>query len=152
MDPVTLAAGAIALLTAYLTKAGAEFAGEGGKAAWRLASRLLGRLRSAVTGKPREQEALEAFSSEPVGSAAKTQEMLEGVLKANPELGGEIAQILQEVKRLGPNVSVVQRIKEAEDVAGVKARRIRSGSVEVNQEIEKSKNVTGVQIGDDIGY
>ena len=151
MDPVTLAAGAIALLTPYLAKAGAEFAGEAGKAAWGLASRLLGRLRSAVTGKPQEQEALEAFSSEPAGSAAKTQEMLEGVLKADPELAREVEHILQEVKRLGPAVSVVQQIKKAEDVAGVKARRIRSGSVEVKQDVEEAKNVTGAQFEDDIG-
>jgi len=151
MDPVTLAAGAIALLTPYLAKAGTEFAGEAGKAAWGLAGRLLGRLRSAVTGKPREQEALEAFSSEPADSATKTQAVLEGVLKADPELAREVEQILQEVKRLGPSVSVVQKIKEAEDVAGVRARRIRSGSVEVEQDVEKAKNVTGVQIEDDIG-
>jgi hypothetical protein len=152
MDPATLAAGAIALLTAYLAKAGAEFAGEGGKAAWRLAGRLLDRLRSAVKDTPRERKALEDFSSEPRGSATATQEMLQSVFEKDHALAGEVDHFLQEVKRLGPSVSVVQRIKEAEDVVGVKARRIRSGSVEANQEVERGKNITGVQIEDDIGY
>jgi hypothetical protein len=152
MDPATLAAGAIALLTPYLAKAGTEFAGEAGKAAWRLAGRLLDRLQSAVRDKPRQQKTLEDFSSEPSSSAAATQEMLKRMLEKDRTLAGEVDSILQEVKRLGPSVSVVQRMKEAEDVVAVKARRIRSGSVEVNQEVEKGRNITGVQIEDDIGY
>lgn len=151
MDPATLAAGAIALLTPYLTRAGTEFAGEGGRAAWRLASRLLGRLRSAFAGNRPERETLEAFSSEPAGSAAKTQEMLEAAFGSNPELAGQVGQILQQVKRLGPDVYVVQRIAEAEEVAGVKARGIRSGAVQVNQEVKKAKNVTGVEIDGELG-
>jgi hypothetical protein len=151
MDPVTLAAGAIALLAPYLAKAGAEFAGEAGKAAWSLAGRLLGRLRSAVQDKPPERQALEEFADGASGSAATAQAMLQGVIQDDPELAADVSHLLQEVKRLGPTLVVVQRIKEAEDVVGVEARRLRSGSVQVTQESEKAKNITGVRIEDDIG-
>jgi hypothetical protein len=151
MDPLTLAAGAIALLSPYLAKAGAEFAGEAGKAAWQLASRLLGRIRLAVQGSPPERQALEQFAAGASGSAAPAQAMLQGVLQADPQLAEDVSQLLREVKQLGPAVVVVQRIKEAEDAVGVEARRLRAGSVEVTQEIEKGKNITGVRITDDIG-
>ena len=151
MDPTTLAAGAIALLIPYLAKAGEEFAGEGGKAAWRLAGRLLDRLRTAFKDRPREQRTLENFSREPSGSSTAVQEMLQSVIEQDPDLGREIDHILQEVKRLGPNVLVSQHINEAEEVIGLRAGRIRSGSVEVNQEIGKGKNITGAEFKGDIG-
>ena len=150
MDPATLAAGAITLLTAYLAKAGAEFAEEGGKAAWRLAGRLLDRLRLAVKGKPREQKALEEFSGDPSGVRVATQEMLQRMFEENAAQWNDIDRILQEVKRLGPDVSNDQRIQEAEKVVGVKARHMSSGALRVNQEIEKGTDITGLEI-EDIG-
>jgi hypothetical protein len=151
MDPVTLAAGAIALLGPYLAKAGAEFAGEAGKAAWGLAGRLLGRLRSAVRDKPPDRQALEEFAEGNDGSAAPAQAMLQRVLQSDPELAAEIGQLLAQVKQLGPSVVVVQRVEEAEDAVGVEARRFIKGSVEVTQEMKKAKNITGVRLTDDIG-
>jgi hypothetical protein len=151
MDPATLAAGAIALLVTFLKAAGTEFAEEGGKAAWRLASRLLDRIRSSVKNRPPEREVLEAFTDNADGSTATMREMLRRRLEEDRALAVEVNEILQEVKQLGPSLFVVQRIKEAEDAVGVEARRIRSGSVEVNQEIERGKNITGVRIEDDLG-
>jgi hypothetical protein len=151
VDPATLAAGAIALLTAYLTKAGEEFAGEGGKAAWRLAGRLLDRLRTAFQDRPRERRTIENFSHEPSGSAATAQEMLERALEQDSELSEEIDRILREVKRLGPGILISQHIEEAERVIGLRAGNIRSGSVEVNQEIGKGKDITGIEFTGDIG-
>lgn len=151
MDPVTIAAGAIALLGPFFGKAGSEFAGEAGKAAWRLASRILDRIRSAVQDKPDERKALEDFSREPDASAESAQLMLRSLLEKDPGLARELDDMLQSVKRLGPGVSVVQRVKDAEEVVGVKARRIRSGSVMVDQEVDKAGSVTGATIEDDIG-
>ena len=151
MEPATLAAGAIALLAAYLTKAGEGFAEEGGKAAWRLAGSLLDRLRLAVKGKPRKQKVLEDFSGDPSEFRSATQEMLREMIEEDPRLGSEVGQILQEVKRLGPSVSVVQQIGEAEEITGATMRSMRTGSVEIDQKIKKGTIVTGLVIGEDMG-
>jgi hypothetical protein len=151
MDPITLAAGAVALLTAFLGKAGGEFAGEAGRAAWGLASRLFGRLRSAVQDKPQEQQVLDNFSAEPAVAAAPAREMLQGLLARDPALAAEISDVLAQIKQLGPTVTVNQRITEAETVVGVEARRLRAGTINVDQQVDKGGSVTGVKIGDDFG-
>jgi hypothetical protein len=151
MDPVTLAAGAIALLTAFFAKAGEAFAGEGGKAAWQLAGRLFDRFRLAVKNKPGDRQVLEDFSSNPADSAPIAEGMVTELLAQDSALAADVQAILQAVKDLGPTVVVSQRVRIAEDVVGIEARRIRSGSIEVNQQIEEGRNITGLRIEDEIG-
>ena len=50
----------------------------------------------------------------------------------------------------GANVKVVQRMTEAEQLVGVKARRLARGNVDVTQEVDKAKKVTGAEF-DEIG-
>ena len=45
---------------------------------------------------------------------------------------------------------VVQRMDEAERLVGVEARRIKSGKVEVQQDVKNAKDVIGVKV-DEIG-
>ncbi len=121
MDPISLAAGAVALLSPYLARASAEFAGAAGKAAWGLAGRLFDRLKNAVADKPVEHSALENLSREPEKAAPAAQAALQTLFATDTSLAEEVAGLLAEVKRLGPQVLVTQRIKEAEDIVGVKA-------------------------------
>jgi hypothetical protein len=146
----TIAAGAIALLTPYIARAAGEFAGEAGKAAWQLAEQLFRRLRTAAVGHPSASRSLDEFEQSPERSRAETQEALQGLLEGDPKLAKEVVGILDQVKSLGPAVLVTQRIKEAEDVVGLKARRLNRGSVDVQQEMDRGNRVIGAEI-DEIG-
>lgn len=150
MDPTTLAAGAVALLSPYLSRAATDFAGQAGKAAWELAGSLLERLRSAVQGRPTEQRALDDLARNPeaVDPALRA---LQALFENDPSLAAEVAGILAEVKRLGPHVLVTQRIKDAEEVVGVKAKRVRgTASVDVAQDMDKARRVVGAEL-DELG-
>ena len=77
--------------------------------------------------------------------------MLQSLLARDPALAAEISDVLAQIKQLGPTVTVNQRITEAETVVGVEARRLRAGTINVDQQVDKGGSVTGVKIGDDFG-
>jgi hypothetical protein len=147
MDPVTLAAAAVALLGPYIARTGAEFAGEAGKAAWALAGRLLTRLRDALNG----DEAFDEFERQPDQAAPAAQVAIQRLLERDRELAAEVAALLEDVKRLGPHVLVTQRIRDAEDVVGLQARSVRgSASVDVQQDMVQGRRIVGAQF-DELG-
>jgi hypothetical protein len=47
-------------------------------------------------------------------------------------------------------VRVVQKMGEAEELVGARAKRLKRGTVDVNQHVEKAKKVTGAEF-DEIG-
>jgi hypothetical protein len=149
MDPVTLAAAAVALLKPFLARSSDEFAGQAGNAAWRLAERLFDRLRGAATESRSARASLRDLQRAPERSQA-AEEAICHALERDPALAEEVGAIIAQVKKLGPTVVVTQRIKEAEDAVGVKAGRLRAGSVDVSQDVEKADRVTGAEF-DEIG-
>ena len=148
MDPVTIAAGVFALLSPLLARAAGEFAGEAGAAAWRLAERAMGLFRRASASDPAATKSLDEFEKNPEEAGSAAQSTLLALLEGNPQLAHEVAEILAEVKSLGPTVAVTQRITEAEDVVGLKASRLNRGEVDVVQEIDKATKVVGVELGE----
>lgn len=148
MDPVTLAAGAVALLSPLVARASGEFAGEAGAAAWRLAERVMKLFRSASSNDPSATAALDEFEQAPEQGAPAAQNTLQTLMEKDPVLASEVAELLAQVKSLGPAVAVTQRIKDAEDVVGLKATRLKRGEVDVVQEMDKGSKVVGVDLGD----
>jgi hypothetical protein len=148
MDPVTIAAGAVALLSPFLARATGEFAGAAGEAAWRLAERVLSRFRDASAGNPSASESLDEFANDPEGAGRAMAGTLISLLEGDPKLAEEVASLLEEVKRLGPTVAVTQKIKHAEDVVGLKATRLNRGEVDVVQVMDKATKVVGVELGE----
>jgi hypothetical protein len=151
VDPVTIAAGTIALLTPFVRRMAEEFAGAGGKAVWDKTQELLTSLRLRLRTDSAAIDALEQFEQRPEHGAVVLQSVLEERLAADPQLLAEINQTLEAIKSAGPNVRVVQRAQEAEDVAGVRARNLRRGQVSVEQEVGRARNVLGVHLEGDIG-
>jgi hypothetical protein len=146
MDPLTVAAGAVALLTPYLSKAAEQFAGEAGKAAWAKAQSLFGKLKAAFARAPGGKDVVARFESAPKDSKDEMESVLGERLQQDRVLLEEVAATLAEVKRLGPVVKVVQTIEEAEDVVGVRARRLSGqATVDVRQDMDRAKNVIGAQ-------
>ena len=149
MDPATIAAGAAALLAPYLKKAGEEFAGEAGKYVQEKARVLWQKIRAKLDGDPPAKVVLDKFEANPDAHAEEFKAKVEEKIGADKPLGDQISADVADVKAKAPYVRVVQKIKEAEDVVGVKANRLKAGTVDVDQGIEVAKGkIVGVDIGD----
>jgi hypothetical protein len=150
VDPITIAAGVVALLTPFVSKAADAFASEAGKAVWSKTSALFDLLKSKLSGDQAAAATLDRFDRNPQGSADEFQSVLVKRLEGDQQLRDELLSLLDEIKRSGPNVRVVQRVKEAQELVGLKARRVRRGSIEVTQDAERVNKATGAEI-DEIG-
>lgn len=150
MDPATIAASAAALLAPYLKKAGEDFVGEAGKDVQEKAKGLWLKLRAKLDGEPEGKVVLDQFEKDPEAHGEEFKAKVEEKVSADKALSDEIAADVADIKRKAPYIRVVQKMTEAEDVVGVKAKRMKSGTVDVEQDIEKAKKVTGFE-AEDIG-
>ena len=150
MDPATLAASVAALLAPYVKKAGEEFVGEAGRFVQQKAGQLWQKLRTKLDADPRTKAVLDAFETDPDAGSEAFQTTVEETLTTDKPLADELSADVAEIKRRAPGIWVVQRMDEAESVVGLKAGRMKSGTVAVEQDIKKGTNVTGVEI-DEIG-
>ncbi|HEY0693407.1 MAG TPA: hypothetical protein VGD71_30750 [Kribbella sp.] len=150
MDPVTIAAAVGALFAPYFKKAAEAFAGEAGKYVHGKVKGMWEKLRARVAGDPQAAAALDRFERDPDGARPEFEALVEKQAAADTALRDELAEALAEIKRQAPNVKVVQRMKEAEELVGVKARRMARGNVDVTQEVDKATKATGAEF-DEIG-
>jgi hypothetical protein len=149
MDPATIAAGAAALLSPYLKKAGEEFAGEAGKYVQEKARDLWQKIRAKLDGDPPARVVLDKFEANPDAHVGEFTVKVQEKIAADKPLADEISAGVADVKRNAPYVRVVQRIKEAEDVVGVKANSLKTGTVDLDQALDVAKGkIVGVDIGD----
>lgn len=95
MDPVTVAAHVVAVLTPYLAAAGTGLATEAGEATWAQCGKLWGLLRERLTGTP-AQGALEDLRAEPSEPDVQGQARLQlrKALTADPDLTRELMALL----------------------------------------------------------
>lgn len=150
MDPITVAAGLVALLSPYVKKAAEEFAGDAGKYALDRTKLLWEKLQAKFHGELGMAQALDRFASDPDGNREHLRAKIEEKLAQDPRLNDELSSVLADIERAAPNIKVVQQVKEAEELIGVKARRISRGTFDVAQESDKVKKATGIEI-DEVG-
>jgi hypothetical protein len=150
LDPVTVAAGVVALLAPYAAKAAEEFAGQLGQEAWAKARQVLGRVRRVFGGDSDFASALDEFEASPGESSEAFEGALASKLAHDESMLQELAIALRDVKALGPRVRVVQKVIDAERVTGIKARRMSKGDVDVDQHVGRATEVVGVEL-DDLG-
>jgi hypothetical protein len=150
MDPVTAAAALVALLTPFAQKAATEYASAAGRAVWEKTEALVGWLRHRLpSANPAAVELQRFAGSTQQGPALEA--ALASALAEDPELLVEVTRRLSEIRAAGPSVRVVQRVNEVTDLQGVRARNLRRGDVEVEQDVERAGNMTGVHLEGDIG-
>ena len=150
MDPVTLAASVAALVAPYLRKAGEEFVGEAGQYVQKKAGELWGKLRAKFDSDPRTKAVLDAFEADPETGSEEFKGAIEEKATSDKPWSDGLAAEVTEIKKRAPGVLVVQRMGQAERLVGVEAGRIKSGKVEVQQDVENAKDVIGVKV-DEIG-
>jgi hypothetical protein len=117
MDPVTIAAAAGALFAPYFKKAAEAFAGETGKYVYGKVKDMWEKLRDRVKGDPDAVATLDRFERDPDGAQAELEAVVEKQAAADTALRDELAGALDDIKRQGPNLKIVQRVKEAEEEA-----------------------------------
>lgn len=154
MEPSVIAASVVALLTPYLKKAAEAFVGEAGKGVATFvqekAKAIWERLREASGADPSATAALDRFEADPDAGKDEAEMQIASQIAQDSGLQAELAVAITEVKRAAPQIRVVQNMKEAEDVVGLKAKRMTRGSAEVSQVMDKAKNVSGAEF-DEIG-
>lgn len=144
MDPAIadLVTNVMAVLMPYVTKGAEEFTRAAGQAAYEKAKSLLATLKARWAGDKEATENLDRFEEKPQRYQPVLEDILKEKLTEDKDLANELAQLLKEI---GPTLEVIQKMKEAEDVTGLKAKEM-GGTAKVTQEIEKAKKVTGAEI------
>jgi hypothetical protein len=149
MDPIitSLVTNVITVLSPFVAKGAEEFAKAAGKGAYEKAKNLLTTLKKRWSGDKEATNQLENFEKKPERYQPVLEDILTEKLSQDKDLADELTQILKE---MGPTLEVIQKMKEAENVIGIEAKRITRGKAKSEQEIEKAKNVIG-QKYDQIG-
>jgi hypothetical protein len=150
MDPATIAASVAALLAPYLKKAGEDFVGEAGKYVQERAKGLWQKIRTKLDGEPESKVVLDQFEKNPDAHADEFKATIEKKVEADQALSNEISADVADIKRKAPYLRVVQEMTNAEDVVGAKVKRMKSGTVDVTQKIDKATKTTGADI-DEMG-
>lgn len=147
MDPIAVAASVVALLSPMLKKASEEFAGKAGAAVFDKAQELLSKLKQRWRGDAFAEETVSRFEADPDRYGVYLQDLLVERLGADETLAVDILRCLSEIRAVGPELRVVQKIRFAERVTGLEADELTAGKVQVEQEMSEATDVTGIRIG-----
>ena len=139
----TLAATALSVLLPYFAKGAEEFAKEAGKAAFAKCGELIQAIRSKFSGDEEAERALNNFEKKPARYRATFEDILNEKLEADETFRSQFSDLL---KQLGPDIQVIQKMEEGEEVTGIEADKMTSGSAKVDQDIKKGKKVVGAKI------
>lgn len=145
MDPVLLilAGKALQLVSPYLATGGEKIAESLGEGIGNQVREALGRIRARFRSDPARAVVLERYAVDPQANEGEAKVAL---AEAMDEDAGFRAEIERDVNRFGSVLSIVQRIKDGEEVTGVEIQQVKSGLIQVHQEVEKGKNVVGAKI------
>ncbi len=143
MDPVTIGAAVVTILTPYVADAGKELVKTVGEAGVEKTKELMQWLKGKFAGDPVATTDLTRFEKDPAGYAKPLQDTIESKIKEDPAFSAEISTRIND---LGPYITIVQEFKDARNMTGVDGD-IGSGRVSVTQKGDTAQNVTGVKGG-----
>jgi hypothetical protein len=142
MDPATLAVAALTILTPFAKDTGKELVKTVGEIGAGKAKDLFTWLKERFAGDPAAAKDVSRFAAEP----DKFEPSLESTIKEKAEQDPEFAsQLKKRIDEIGPQIKVFMEIKNARNVIGVDADKIRSGNVEVTQKAEEADGMIGVR-------
>lgn len=146
MDPVlmTLAGKALQLVAPYLAKGGEKVAEALGEEIGSQVKGLVERIRARFRREPAKAEVLDQYAADPAANEGVAQATLAREMEADPAFR---AQVESDVNRFGPVLSVVQRIREGNEVTGAEIENVKKGLIQVHQELEKGDHIVGAKIG-----
>lgn len=144
MEPITtLAATTISILTPYVAKGAEEFIKAAGKDVYEKAKKLFAYVKEKLSGNEQAASTINLYEKKPTRYEAALKEILTEEMEKDKEFKDEVSKQLGE---LGPYIHVIQKMEKGEYVTGVDAEEIKSGRVNVDQDIKEGKSVTGVRV------
>lgn len=141
MDPVTIAAAAVAILAPYVKQGGEALLRTAGEAGLEKARELLAGLKRRWSGDQQASQTLERFEKNPEGYQAPLQDLLEERIAVDSELASTLNE---QVKEIAPRLNVKIDVDEAGNITGVDAGEIRRAMVDV---VIRAGKVEGQVIG-----
>jgi hypothetical protein len=143
MDPATLAASVISILTPYVTKSATELVETVGQVAYDHAKKLFNSLKARWSSDPVAADSLNRFEKKPDVHAPALKEIVEERAANDPRLAEEISQT---VKEIGPKLDILIRMTKGEDVTGLDAENVKRGNVKVDMDIKEGTHIVGAKI------
>jgi hypothetical protein len=143
MDPVTIGATVVSILTPYVADAGKELVKTAGEAGLEKIKGLLHWLKGKFAGDPVATSDLSRFEKDPTAFAPALQATVVSKVKDDPAFAAEIGQ---RVKELGPIITIIQNYENAKNLVGLKADRVTSGKVSITQTGKIIDGGTGAEI------
>ena len=147
MEPMTIAASALAILTPYVAKGAEEFIKAFGKDAYEKTKGLYSTLKAKWSGDEEAMGTLENYEEKPERYEPVLKSILEEKLGSDADLRAELSQQVKEVAPyFAPHIKVFQKVIRGEDLTGAEIDEMTRGTVEVTQDLDEVKNATGVRI------
>ena len=150
MDPftMTIASQAMAALIPLLKKGAEALANElGTKLGDSVATatvdklkRLLNRIKAKFSGDDEVADALRNFENKSDRYASTLQDILNDKLDKDKDFAKELEVLVK-----GVNLNIIIKMTEGEDVTGLKSKEMKSGTANVNMDIEKGKKIIGAE-------
>lgn len=138
----TLAAGVVAILTPYVKKGAEKIIDEAGKVAKKKIGELLDTLRKRFSGDKEATDQLGYFEKDPETYKPVMEKILQRRMSEDEALADELEKLLKEIKEAAPNLEVIIKMDDAEDVTGAEVDDLK-GTVKVDMDIKKGKKVVG---------
>ena len=146
MDPATIGASVVALLSPYVADAGKQIVKAVGEEGVRKTKELLQWLRQKFDADPVASEKLKDFEQNPQASAEELQETVAAKARDDQQF---MAEITTRMKELQPVLVIIQDYEDAEGLTGLKAKRFSGKtSASVTQKGKTGRNTTGAEFED----
>jgi len=151
---LTLAGNIVAILTPFIKKGVEEFINEIEDSmtsdlvragAYKIKG-LLDKLKEKFTGDSEAIDTLRYFENKPDCYNSILKDILKEKFDQDKDFMMELDRIVKDISQSIPRVNVIIEMTEGEDVTGLKAKQMRSGSTNINMKIEKGKKITGANI------
>lgn len=141
MDPVTIGAAVVSILTPYVADAGKEMVKSVGEAGVEKTKELMKWLKGKFAADPVASTDLSRFEKDPAGYAKPLQDTIETHVKKDPAFSAEITKRMNDLQ---PYVKIIQEFEDARGVTGVEGN-VNSGQVDLTQKGRKGKDIVGVK-------
>lgn len=140
MDPVSIGAAVVTILTPYVADAGKEFLKAAGETGVQKTKELMQWLKGKFANDPVATSDLTRFEKNPKGNAENLQNTIAKKATEDPAFSSELSKRVEDLR---PIVAIAQKFTDADTVTGI-AGDVRSGNVSITQEGDKVKNLTGI--------
>lgn len=146
MDPATIGASVVALLSPYVADAGKQIVKAVGEEGVNKTKELLQWLRQKFAADPAASEQLKDFEQNPEEIAEELEHTVATKARDDQQF---MAEITTRMKELQPVLVIIQKYEDADGLTGLKAKRFSGRtSASVTQEGKKGRNITGGEFED----